>query len=291
MAIKYYKKEEDGKLEVGLNLYTKRFLLTVDRELCKGCELCKLACPTGCISSVETADSPDGKAQACTIDIYENRCDYHGICAVVCPFNAIKITLNGEESLPSIDKEAFPELIRDFTADVSKCEVGCKECEEACTLDIIKVKPRTESSEAEVDVEIDKCCGCRKCYSACPTDAIRVTKFIEGSTRINQAACPENCSRCADVCPVSAIQMQDGKAVPIERDCIYCGACKLVCPAEGALTVERTAVYHTPIVSGAWYKGLEKLTSAKGVAREITAERIKKTREAIMSLNVPKVGE
>ena len=37
--MKRYKKEENGKLEVGLILYTKHFALTVDRELCKGCEL------------------------------------------------------------------------------------------------------------------------------------------------------------------------------------------------------------------------------------------------------------
>ncbi|HPN41305.1 MAG TPA: 4Fe-4S binding protein, partial [Candidatus Cloacimonadota bacterium] len=35
---------------------------------------------------------------------------------------------------------------------------------------------------------------------------------------------------CVDVCPVSALSMEDGKAVCDENACIDCGACIGTCP-------------------------------------------------------------
>ena len=40
------------------------------------------------------------------------------------------------------------------------------------------------------------------------------------------------CETCVGACPVSAIEMADGKAKVKEGDCIECGACVGECPAE-----------------------------------------------------------
>ena len=82
--------------------------------------------------------------------------------------------------------------------------------------------------------------------------------------------------------PVNAVRW-----IPLEKvyandyNCIYCGACLEVCPAEGAIEIERTAIRHSPIDSGTWHKSLEKLTSAEGLNRELAAENALKAQAAL----------
>ena len=281
--MKRYKKEEAGKLEVGQILYTKHFSLTLDRNLCKGCELCKLICPREAISLVPT-DSTEGKASVHLVHVNENKCDFHGICAVICPFSAIKITMNGENRLPAVEKEVFPILTRDIDVCSEKCAPGCKKCEETCPLGIISVKE--DKSGTVVEIQKDLCASCQICWVECPTDAISVTKFYEGSVNICSEACPEGCKNCIDACPVNALALDEESRVFAKNiNCIYCGACLQVCPESDALSVERTAVRHTPVDSGAWHKGLSKITSADGLARELTGGRTSRVRKAVKNLN------
>ena len=41
-----------------------------------------------------------------------------------------------------------------------------------------------------------------------------------------------SCETCVGACPVTAIEMVDGKAQVKESDCIECGACVGECPVE-----------------------------------------------------------
>ena len=42
------------------------------------------------------------------------------------------------------------------------------------------------------------------------------------------------CSKCAEVCPVNAIKIENEKAV-ISEECIECGVCVNECPSEAIL--------------------------------------------------------
>ena len=282
--MKRYKKELDGKLEAGLVLYTKHFAITVDRALCKGCQICRLACPKEAIARIPQPDA-DGKAVAPLMDVDECKCDFCGICALACPFSAIEVTakgLNKDRVDNTVSTDIYPALLRDIKVDNAKCKPGCKDCEEICSLGALCV----DTEKGEVTVKKELCAGCTACWMECPEDAIEVSKFIEGSIEIDDELCPEGCTRCVDVCPVNALEVDedDGVVFAKETVCIYCGACAEVCPEAGALKVERTAIRHTPVESGAWNKGLEKLTSAEGLQRERAAANAAKARAALENM-------
>ena len=385
--MKRYKIENSDKLEIGQVFYAKRFVLTVDRSLCKGCVICKLICPRYAITIKPAADGPDGRALAPVIDIDENKCDFHGICAVACPFSAITISIDGADELPAVSKGVFPVLTRDIGIDSTKCEPSCIKCEEKCPLDIISVKTHPPSVEGSLqipgeasqpietceigcgttpppaggtppqegngvecvlnspseeeggpesrekppsveeaslkgrekppsveeaslksrekppsvegggpegrglppqtiaDVKSKLCAGCMICWEACPTDALTVTKFIEGAISIDHELCPDGCRRCLDVCPVGALYIDDNEKIGVKNtNCIYCGTCENVCPKPQALKIERTAIRHSPIESGAWNKGLEKITSTAALNKELAASRTVKARAAVYNL-------
>ena len=280
MALKHYKTEREGKLEVGQALYTKHFALTVDRERCKGCQICRLACPKQIITRVPQADA-DGKAVPPLVDVDETKCDFCGVCAHACPFSAIAVTVkslkNPEMTDNRVSAEIYPTLTRDIAVDNEKCVPGCKQCEDICTLKVLSVN----TEKGEVAVNKDLCAGCTACWMECPEEAITVAKFIEGEIQINTEKCPEGCTRCADVCSVKSIEIEDGEAFANDYTCIYCGACQEVCPVEGAIEIERTAIRHSPVDSGTWHKALERLTSTEGLNREIAAENAAKAQAAL----------
>ena len=60
------------------------------RELCTGCGICALNCPTHAIE-VTKAKREDGIPYAQTYQILIQQCIFCGICVEVCPFDAIQV--------------------------------------------------------------------------------------------------------------------------------------------------------------------------------------------------------
>ncbi len=301
MPLKTLKQDTKEELTLQWILHVRNYKLTLEKRLCVKCEICSLACPKEAIKLEKQDASPDEEAERVKIDIDLEKCNFCGICDILCPYGAMRLTVNGEHVLSVVDKESFPKLIRDIEVDVSKYPVDCIDCEEACPLDLIKVARLTsdgksvenldsltgkEKKELKVTIDIDEqhCPCCRVCEFKCPKGVVRVQKIFHGKIVIYPEKCPEGCAECLDACPITGVLYlsEDDKKVHVnEMFCVYCGACKPVCPVEEALEVKRTLIRHTPISSGAWNKALERIASPVEMTKELKAKGSHKARESV----------
>jgi 4Fe-4S ferredoxin len=284
MPMKIQKTEHNKKLVVERIHHAKNYSLTLDRELCVGCEICSLICPREAIEATKQLREEGQKAQRPKIDVDETKCHYCGICATMCPNGAVQVVIDGKNIASVVEKESFPQLVREITVDTTKCPMDCTECEDACPLKLIKVTSIPDSNTVKVNITEAKCPCCRICEVKCPEGAIRVRQIFTGRLRINQEKCPQSCRDCLDVCPITGalyVSEKDGKVHVNEVFCTYCGACRIVCPEAGALELSRSTIHHTPVRSGAWNKALEKLTSTSEMAKELRGKGRKLTVEAV----------
>ena len=300
MPLKTVKKDAADALTLEWVLQVKNYKLTLDKNRCVGCQICSLACPKEAIKTQKQPKIQGEKAKKAKVDIDLTKCNFCGICDVTCPYGAIKVTLNGAHDLSILAKESYPQLVRDIKVDTRQCQKECVECETACPLSLIKIskigydgKP-VENIEAlspnqkkrvqvNLDIQKDYCPTCRVCEFKCSPGTLKVKKAFEGIIAINQEICPEGCTDCLDVCPITgALTLGEDKKVHVnELYCTYCGACKNVCPVDEALTVKRTKLHHTPIHSGTWNKALERLTSPHDAVKELKTQADENRRKVV----------
>jgi 4Fe-4S ferredoxin len=301
MPLRTIKNDTAEALTLEWVLHVKDYKLTLDKNHCVGCQICSLACPKEAIKVEKQPKTMDQKAEKAKIDVDLSKCNFCGICDVTCPYGAMRVTVNGQHILSVVEKESFPQLVRDIRIDQAKLQGNTTECEDACPIDLIKttwltadgktVENLSELTEQErqgahAQVEIDKehCPCCRICEFKCSEGLIRVKKFLNGKIDIHNEKCPEGCTDCLDVCPVTGalyLSESDKKVHTNEAFCVYCGACKIVCPVDAALELNRSGINHTPVRSGAWNKALERLASPVIVAKELKSKRSLKATESV----------
>ena len=281
-------------------MHVKNYKLTLDKNFCVSCQICNLACPKEAITINKKLidNEKNGKN---IIDINLEKCNFCGICNIICPFGAIKLSKNGENSISVIEKNSFPQLIRKIEINSLCCPKECDDCKDACPLSLISISKKSYSGKIvsdiknmsisekkrvkiEINVKKEYCPTCRVCEFKCAPGVIKVKKIIEGKIVINQKNCPKGCKECVDACPIpeAIFISEDSKKVNVnELFCVYCGACKVVCPEENALLLKRTKIYHAPTRSGAWNKALERLTSQVDAVKEFKAKGSLKAKEMV----------
>jgi 4Fe-4S ferredoxin len=301
MPLRTIKEETQNALTLRWVLHVQDYKLVLDKNRCVGCQICSLACPKEAIKTEKKPKVQGKKAQKPKVDVDLAKCNFCGICDITCPYGAIKVTSNDKHALSVIEKESFPQLVRVIQVNENKCNADCLEMEDPCPLDLITVQlqspdgktvenPRslsaTERTGLRVRVDVDKehCPCCKVCEVKLPPGVMHVRKFLQGKIDIHDEKCPEGCTDCLDVCPIAGalyLSEEDKKVRANETFCVYCGACKIVCPVDEALEFKRTHIEHTPVHSGAWNKALERLTSPIEMTKELKTKGSLRARESV----------
>jgi len=216
-----FKNEKESELVIERILHAKRYSLTLDKGKCKGCGICAEICPREAIE-VTTPQRAEGEdAKPPTVKISEEKCNYCGICEAICPFGALTLNINGEHLIPVVKSESFPQLIREITVNETKCGLECLEIEEPCPLNLIKISVRTKDGKEVTNVNTIK-----------SKEALRV------AVEVDKESCP-CCRLCETKFPDGVIQVKkifNGRLRVNREKCPEgCHDCVDVCPIPGVL--------------------------------------------------------
>jgi 4Fe-4S ferredoxin len=269
-------------------MITRRYELVADHEACCGCRICQVVCPREAIALSEPVLAEGHLAEQPRVDIDPKLCNFCGECVVLCPTHALSMTVNDQPEIPVLKGDAFPVLTRANVVDQAACSASTDvayidDCPVgAISAEVTRDAAGQVTAVRDVQVDDEKCINCTRCMEEGPKGGFAVTKPYRGFARLNVSLCPAGCQACVDVCPTNAITY-DGSEVAVDRRfCLFCGACENVCPAEGAIRIERTGFVHAAVESGAWTVALEKLVSYQAAVREHDVKGQAKRRKLVI---------
>lgn len=184
----FYSRERlDDKVNYKMKLLEYKSELIHDLNKCTGCGICTIVCPK---EAIERTDSDENVTIP---DV--GKCSFCGICDYFCPFGAWELLINGEHklilkqnegNLPDLLGEELecPEtkkLVNKYLEGIieiypKKCPEGCKECVDACMMDVIDFTSLDKNREVKINE--DQCIYCTACMVVCPEpDALEVSRI------------------------------------------------------------------------------------------------------------------
>ncbi|MCB6993292.1 4Fe-4S binding protein [bacterium 210820-DFI.6.37] len=211
----------------------------IRKEDCIVCGICAKKCPANAITV-------DRNKRTWTIE--RMQCIQCNCCVEVCPKTCL--TMENQYTEPGTEKVVH-------TFEIPKQDKPA-----------LNKADNAESSGGDaLTCNLDECVYCGLCAKNCPCDALTVDRK-EKIWKVDQDACA-SCGACIDKCPKKCLALGGGEAAPADSkdqaekpaepevkepvyscpedeeglrcktsDCIYCGLCAKICPAE-ALTIER----------------------------------------------------
>ena len=257
MAVRARKKYADEhELQVVQPTWVDTLTLTLDRDACIGCDLCRQVCPTEAVSLVRL----EGRSVP---DVDQGACSLCGLCATFCPVGAVKLVARNtwkdtsEERTPILDVGGVPSFSRGMSLDASLCPEGCDVCVGACPRDALRM------GKSGLSLRRERCLSCAHCEAVCPVEgAIKVIRLFEGSIVVDLEKCPPDCDECVRVCPTRSFEaLPEGGARAESGHCICCGACLVACP-HGAIDLTRLRMRSTGDgFSAVWSRAVDRLLS------------------------------
>ena len=192
---KFSKKREGVNVVMEQRLLQSVNNLILNSETCTGCGICVESCPEDAIVLGLVGASRRGAINyAAPVDVDEVKCSYCGVCVVMCPFNALTLKVDGQEKLPILEKEGFPQYDMKAEIDDEKC-VKCTICEEVCPRDAIdrnvpayegtykgpvtgaKDRQAALKTKTTFKVDMEKCSLCGICGALCPALIVKHKEF------------------------------------------------------------------------------------------------------------------
>lgn len=304
------KRRSDQTMVLERKMVSDHDVLIWDLERCVGCQLGPEICPKGALSHTG-GTVVDGRMEVePDVDVDPEACVFCGMCAVVCPVNAITRTRNDEPYNPVLAYEAFPEMSQSIAFNRERFDWALRDfVVENCPTDVISIDAVNET----LVVNEEDCIYCRQCEVSSDGGFV-VEQAWEGTVMLRREQCLEGCLACADICPTRALHIdEDGELVLAEYYCIKCGACVQLCPVEPVIEevevhlhsqgveftrtfprvsnledlpiwVERWRARHAPVQSGAWVSALARLADDKANMMEMESKRAIKRRNLIIAL-------
>lgn len=230
---------------MGLISKVSLFKISMDPEMCVGCNLCANSCKSECI---------DVKNR--TID--ESRCVACLDCTINCKRSGIKYRLRWKKN--GIEKEGRREAIATLMgvgAVVSSR--GFTKNENSAPKEITGIVP---PGGIGIEHLKDCCTACHECIAACPNGIIKpaigeygLSGLLLPTLSYQNQFCGFECNTCSNVCPNGALmpltlkakrRTQIGQVEFIAKNCIVfrhktdCGACDEHCPTK-AITMKEWA--------------------------------------------------
>ncbi len=251
--LKNAKIDEDNRLKIIQHMWVDTTTLSLDRETCIACDLCRQTCPKEAISVYL------GEPQS-ELDIDEDKCSFCGMCVSICPVHAMSMihvnTWRGtEESIrPLLQYGGIPDFSRGMDLNAAFCPPGCDRCVKACPRDALWLE------QGQVRLDRDRCLSCAHCADVCPVEgACQVSRLFDGQIQVGLDKCPAGCSQCIKACPTGCYEaLEDHGVKPDSRNCICCGACLVACPV-GAIDLTRLRVRAAGGFSAVWSRAVDHL--------------------------------
>lgn len=195
----------------------------IHRMQCIQCGECVQACPKKCLAMNKQYTEPQAEKVVDTYTIPEkeskgaagggdlacnkDECVYCGLCAKVCPADALKV--DRKEKRWEVDKE----LCAKCGACVEKCPKKCLSMGDAAG-DAVGGASEDAAGSEKLSCNEDECVYCGLCAKECPVDALKVDRK-EKLWEVDEELCVK-CGACVDKCPKKCLSI--GAAAEKEAD-------------------------------------------------------------------------